>query len=254
VAEELARAAGRLVAHAATRPRPATAKGRANWVTATDRASEALILAGLGQAFPGHAVLAEESRPDTDPTRGYVWVVDPLDGTRNFISGIPLYCVSIALLRDGRPLLGVTYDPNRERCLAGGAGRGVRLDGRPVRASRATRLADAVVVADLGYHERRARLMQRTVGALLPEVQAVRTIGSAALGLAWTAAGAIDLFLHGSLYPWDVAAALALVPAAGGAIADRDGGPARVTSQGVVAGAPAAVREFLTSFGARPWR
>lgn len=162
--------------------------------------------------------------------------------------------MNIALLRDGEALLGVTFDPNRGTCVAGGPGRGVRINGRPTLASRATRLEDAVVVADLGFRAGRARLMQQTLRVLLPEVQAVRTIGSAALALAWTASGHADLCLHAALYPWDVAAALALIPAAGGTIADRDGGPAHIRSQGVVAGAPAVVREYLARFGARPWR
>lgn len=199
-------------------------------------------------------MLAEESRPDTDPAQGYVWVVDPLDGTRNFVSGIPLFCVNLALLRDGEALLGVTYDPNRGLAVAGGPGRGVRAGGRRVAASRVARLEDAVVIADLGFRAARARLMQQTLRVLLPEVQAERTIGSAALALAWTASGHADLCLHAALYPWDVAAALALIPAAGGTIVDRRGGPARIGSEGVVAGAPALVAEYLRRFGARRWR
>jgi len=254
VAEQVAREAGALIREAAKLARPAEEKGRANLVTNTDHASEALIIGRLAEAFPRHAVLSEESRPDTDWTHGYVWVVDPLDGTRNFVSGIPLYCVNIALCLDGEAILGATYDPHRDVCVRGGPGLGVFADGLPVEASRAPDLDSAVVTADLGYFDERARLMLDTVRAMLPEIQAVRVIGSAALGLAWAASGLSDLNMHSSLFPWDIAAGLAMLPAGGGAILDRDGGPARLDSQGIVAGSQAAAAEFFARFGERPWR
>ncbi len=254
VAEELARAAGALILDAAKLERPAENKGRTNLVTKTDHASEALIIAGIEEAFPGHAILSEESRPDTNWEHGYVWVIDPLDGTRNFVSGVPLYCVNIALCLDGEAMLGVTYDPNREVCVTGGPGFGVRANGKPVQASRAPDLASAVITADLGYYDDRARMMLDTVQAMLPEMQAVRIIGSAALGLAWAACGLSDLNMHSLLFPWDIGAGLATLPAGGGVLLDRDGGPARLDSQGIVAGSPPIVAEFFERFSERPWR
>ncbi len=254
VAQQVARDAGALIQDAAKVARPATNKGRANLVTATDRASEELIIGAIGEAFPDHDFLAEETRPDTDWKHGYVWVIDPVDGTRNFVSGVPLYCVNVALFLDGEAVLGVTYDMNRDWCIAGGPGLGVHANEVPVLASTAGDLASSVIVTDLGYIDLRASLMLETVQVMLPEIQAVRIIGSAALGLAWAAAGASDLTMHSLIYPWDIGTALALLPEAGGVIRDRDGGAARLDSEGIVAGSPAVVSEFFERFGGRPWR
>ncbi|MFN8585560.1 MAG: inositol monophosphatase family protein [Dehalococcoidia bacterium] len=254
VAEQLARDAGALIRRAALLERPAEHKGRTNLVTATDHASEALIIEGIESAFPSHAILSEESRPDTSWERGWVWVIDPLDGTRNFVSGIPLYCVNIGLVRDGEPVLGATYDPHRDVCISGGPGLGVHADGRPVRASQAADLAASVVTADLGYYDERATMMLATVQEMIPQIQAVRIIGSAALGLAWAAAGLSDLNLHSLVFPWDIAAGMAMLREGGGVLFDRDGGPVRLDSQGIVAGSSAVAAEFFARFGARPWR
>lgn len=254
VAEAVARNAGALILRAATQERPAEHKGRANLVTATDHASEALIVEGLTSAFPQHAILAEESRPDTNWERGWVWVIDPLDGTRNFVSGIPLYCVNVGLVLDGEGVVGVTYDPNRDVCVSGGPGLGVRANGLAVHASSAADLASSVVTADLGYYDERAALMLATVQEMITEIQAVRIIGSAALGLAWAASGLSDLNVHSLVFPWDIAAGMAMIPEAGGVLRDRDGGPVRLDSQGIVGGSPAVVSEFFERFGTRPWR
>ena len=255
VADRVAREAGALVAAAepGARRRLST-KGRRSWVTESDHASEALILERLADAFPRHSVLSEESRPETDWRRGYVWVVDPLDGTRNFAAGIPLYCVNVALALDGEALLGATYDPARDRCLVGGPGLGLTMNGAPAAASSVPDLASAIVTADLGFDDRRGTLMLELLHQLWPEAQGCRIVGSAALGLAWAAAGLTDVMLHPLLQPWDVAAALAQIPAGGGLILDREGDDATLGSQGVVAGAPAVVREVLERASGRPWR
>lgn len=254
VADRLARDAGALIREAAKVARPATNKGRTDLVTQTDHAAEALIIAGIDEAFPDHDVLSEETRPDTNWEHGYVWVVDPLDGTRNFVSGVPLYCVNIALFLDGEAVVGATYDVHRDVCVAGGPSLGVRANQEPVRASQAADLASAVITADLGHYDRRASMMLDTVQAMLSEIQAVRIIGSAALGLAWAASGLSDLNMHSLVFPWDIGAGLAMLPEGGGVLLDRDGGPARLDSQGIVAGSPAIASEFFTRFGDRPWR
>lgn len=223
-------------------------------VTAADHAAEAVLLSGLRAAFPDHAILSEERHPDTDWRHGWVWAVDPLDGTRNFAAGVPIYAVNVALLHEGTAILGATYDPNRDVCIMGGPDLGLHANGDALPGPRALDLPTAVVSADLGYDDHRAALMLSTLQALWPGMQAIRIPGSAALGLAWTAAGYYDLNLHAMLYPWDVAAGLALVPAAGGVIRDRDGGRATPASEGVVAGSPGAVAEFFARAAARPWR
>ncbi len=243
----LARAAGSLVRDASLGPRSYERKGRIDFVTAADRASEALIVAGLAEAFPGHAVLSEESHADTPWADGDLWVVDPLDGTRNFTAGVPLYCVTLAYVRDGTPLLGVTYDPNRDWCLAGGRGLGLTANGRAVGATAAPDLASSLVVVDLGHDDDRAAATLDRMRGLWPGVQGYRVVGSAALGLAWAAAGLCDLMVHGSVWPWDIAAALAMVPAGGGVLLDADGAPATLASRSVVAGAPQAALDLLAT-------
>lgn len=252
VAIRLAREAGALVREAAERPRPYERKGRNNFVTETDHASEALILDGLARAFPSHALLAEESHPDTPWGEGELWVVDPVDGTRNFTAGVPLYCVTLAYVRDGVPLLGVTYDPNRDWCLAGGPGLGLEANGRPVRGTDAPDLASSIVTVDLGYDDERAAGTLDLMRELWPGVQGYRVVGSAALGLAWAAAGLCDLMVHAWLWPWDIAAALALVPAGGGVILDDTGAPATLGSRSLVAGAPAPASELLARLPGAP--
>lgn len=253
VAERLVREAGALVAGHAGRSPVVLEKGLGDLVTAADHAAEAFVLEGLAAAFPGHARLAEESLPDTDWRSGYVWLLDPIDGTRNFSLGIPLYCVTLGLALDGVPLLGVTYAPALEWCAAGGPGLGLRVNGEPARASQAAGLAAAVAVLDIGYDvERGQRLLEEAI-RIRGEVGGLRLVGSAALSLAWAATGLIDLLVHVKVFPWDLAA-LALIEAGGAVALDRDGGPATFGSEGVVAGAPGAVREFLERVEGRPWR
>ncbi len=246
VAVRLARSAGALVREAAAQPRAYERKGRNNFVTETDHASEARILEGLARAFPQHALLSEESHPDTPWEEGELWAVDPLDGTRNFTAGVPLYCVTLAYVRDGVPQLGVTYDPNRDWCLAGGPGLGLEVNGVPVRGTAASDLASSIVTVDLGYDDELAAGTLDLMRLLWPGVQGYRVVGSAALGLAWAAAGLCDLMVHAWLWPWDIAAALALVPAGGGVILDAGGAPATLGSRALVAGASGPAHELLS--------
>ena len=181
-------------------------------------------------------------------------MVDPLDGTHNFSQGIPYFCVSIALCYGSEPLLGLTFDPVRGEEFLASRGGGLTVNGQPARSSTAPSLKASVLGADLGYDDRRAAQMLGLLQEVWPGVQSVRIPGSAALGLAYAACGRFDLFLHHMLYPWDVAAGIVLVAEGGGAIHDRDGGPIGLHSQGVVAGAPAAVAEFLRAAKGKPWR
>jgi myo-inositol-1(or 4)-monophosphatase len=253
VARACAREAGRVLRAVYERPLTETVKGRGNIVTEADLASERLIAFLLAAEFPGHGLLAEETRADT-PLAGFVWVIDPLDGTRNFASGLPLFCVNVALCLDGEPLLGLTYDPLRREELLAVRGRGLRLDGRTVRASTKPAVRDSVLGMDMGFDDRRGRLMLESIIALWPGMQAVRIIGSAALGIAYAASGRLDLFVHHSLKPWDLAAGILLVREGGGVITDRDGGPATLRSEGVVCGGPAVHADFLRLAAGLAWR
>jgi len=231
-------------------------KGRGNFLTEADLAAERAVLSLLGGEYPQHEVLAEEtagkSPSPSGRGEGWMWVVDPLDGTHNFSRGIPYFAFNIALCYRRQPLLGLTYAPATGEEFFAEKGAGLTVNGEPARASAAERLGDCVLGVDLGYDDARAARLLELVAEVWP-VQSVRVMGSAALGLAYAACGRYDLFLHHFLYPWDVAAGIVLVREGGGAIVDRDGGAVSIASEGVVAGAPA-VEEMLSLARGRPWR
>ncbi len=256
-----AREAGRIAmsafaGRAGGRRQDVRVKGRGNFVTETDLSTERAVLAILQVEYPEHEVLAEETAGEADPSgRGesWMWVVDPLDGTHNFSRGIPYFAFNIALCYRREPLLGLTYAPATGEEFFAQQGAGLTVNGQPARASAAEQLSDCVVGVDLGYDDARAARMLALVAEVWP-VQSVRVMGSAALGLAYAACGRYDLFLHHFLYPWDIAAGIVLVKEAAGAILDRDGGEVSIDSEGVVAGAPGAVKEMLSLARDRPWR
>jgi myo-inositol-1(or 4)-monophosphatase len=244
VARDCAREAGRIALEAFRRPQRVETKGRGNLVSETDFAIERFLHEALAREFPDHRVLSEETATDT-AIDGWVWVVDPLDGTRNFVSGIPFFCINIALCRDGEPLVAVTYDPNHDEAFSAERGRGAWLNDASMRASDAPTVLDSVLGFDLGYDDERGRGVLQLIHALFPGAQSVRIPGSAALGLAYAACGRYDLFVHHYLFPWDIAAGILLVQEAGGVITNHLGGPIDITSQTVIAGAPRAHADFL---------
>ena len=235
VARVCAKEAGALVLRSFRKPQDVSVKGRGNLLTETDLAVERQIHETLRREFPDHGILSEETASETD-TAGWVWVVDPIDGTRNFVSGIPYFSVNIALCHDAEPVVAVTYDPNHDETFSAERNRGFWIDGRAARASDQPGLASSVVSIDLGYDEERGRSLLRLAHGLLPGVQAVRVSGSAALGLAYAACGRYDLFVHRFLYPWDVAAGILLVREAGGTITNDRGEPIAIDSQSAIAG------------------
>ncbi len=250
-AEEVARLcaqeAGRIImAHFGRHERMvAVAKGRGNFVTDADLAAERAVLGLLRDEYPQHAILSEEAANDGSTEEGWLWVVDPLDGTHNFTQGIPYFAFNIALCRDGEPVLGLTYAPATGDVFFAQTGSGLTVNGEPAQASSSPSLKQSVLGMDLGYDDERAARLIAVLGGLWPGVQSVRIMGSAALGLAYAACGRYDLFVHRFLYPWDVAAGIVLAGEGGGLVVDEDGGPPSLRSRGVVSGAPAAVREYL---------
>ncbi len=212
-------------------------KGAVNPVTETDTAAEELILARLRAAFPGHRVLAEESGGDEWRVPGPpVWVIDPLDGTNNFSHGFPHVGVTLALLVEGQPAVGVIYDPLRDETFAATAGGGATLNGRPIHVSGVEQLADAFLATGFPYDRRIApdNNTQR-LDHFLRRSQGVRRAGAACLDLAYVACGRFDGFWEFRLNPWDVGAGILLVREAGGRVTDFDGGPNCVSGEFVVA-------------------
>jgi myo-inositol-1(or 4)-monophosphatase len=253
VARGCAQEAARIVLDGLGKEQEVRAKGRGNLVTAADLASERAIHAILRDEYPDHSILSEETA-STARGEGWMWVVDPLDGTRNYLSGIPIFCINIALCHNEEPLLALTFEPVRGEEFLALRGGGATLNGRPMRASTKESVMASVLAVDMGYDDARAARALSLVGELWPGMQSLRVIGSAALGLAYAACGRFDLFVHHMLYPWDIAAGILLVREAGGAVTDRDGGAIGMRSEGVIAGAPGAHADFLRLASERAWR
>jgi myo-inositol-1(or 4)-monophosphatase len=200
-------------------------KGDVNPVTETDIAVERHIVGRLRAAFPDHRILAEEGGGDAWQAPGPpIWLIDPLDGTNNFAHGFPHVGISLALVVEGEPVVGVIYDPLRDETFAAVAGGGATLNGEPIRVSAVSRLEDAFLATGFPYDrrtapdnntERMARFVRRALG--------VRRAGAATLDLAYVACGRFDGFWEIRLAPWDVAAGILLVREAGGRVTAFDG-------------------------------
>jgi myo-inositol-1(or 4)-monophosphatase len=221
-------------------------KARNDLVSAADRAAEAAILEEIGTRYPGHAVLSEEAGWSGTPDDGPVWIVDPLDGTTNFVHGVPQFAVSVAVSVGGVVELGVVLDPLRGDVFRAARGRGTTWNGRPCRVSGRPGLAGALVATGFPF---RAHALLDAYLAVFRDVflaaKAIRRPGAAALDLAWTAAGLFDGFFEFRLSPWDVAAGSLLVREAGGVVTDMDGGDRAVETGDVVCGGPGVHRELL---------
>lgn len=228
-------------------------KGRANLVTDVDTQVEAQVITTLAAEFPGCGFLAEESEAVASSS-GYTWVIDPLDGTRNYTLGIPFFATVIALARDGEVLMGLTYDPSRREMFQATKGQGAFLNGEPTRVSPKTELEDALLSYDLGYVDEKAARAIEMVLSLWPNIQGTRMMGSAALGLAYAACGRVDMYFHHHLAPWDLAAGLLLVTEGGGVISDKYAVPASLRSESVIACGPELHARFLAATDGLPWR
>ncbi|MGO9195744.1 MAG: inositol monophosphatase family protein [Acidimicrobiales bacterium] len=215
---------------------------RTDLVTEADRASELLILDRLLAERPDDAVLAEEGglRPGTS---GLTWVVDPLDGTINFVYGFPAFAVSIACQAGDERLVGVVFDPLRDETFAAVARRGSTRNGEALKIAAGPPLSEALVATGFGYGAERRRAQARLLQGVLPEVRDIRRAGSAALDLCWLAAGRLDACYEAGLAPWDLAAGALIVTEAGGRVAVLDGLIPDAST--VVAGPPLLQQELV---------
>ncbi|MBX0327279.1 inositol monophosphatase [Oscillochloris sp. ZM17-4] len=232
---DLAHRAGAILRAGQERERSVAFKRRADLVTDIDKASEALIVAAIGERYPGHAILAEEGGAAAGAGE-YQWVIDPLDGTLNYVHGMPIYCVSIGLLCRGELSLGVVYDPTRDELFAAEAGRGAFCNGRRLRVSSAAELGHSMLTTGFPYDRfSRADNNLAEFGRLLMKARDIRRPGAAALDLAYVAAGRSDAHWELGLAPWDTAAGALLVREAGGALSDWRGEPWRPGGDRLVA-------------------
>lgn len=200
-------------------------KGVTDFVTDADLASEAAIRSIVNDRFPDHAFIGEEQPPDqfpADPNQ-ITWIVDPLDGTTNYLHGYPHYAVSVAVARGNRLLAGVIYDPIADQCFAASAGRGAKCNGVTLRVSDTPHIGAALVAVSLPARVQPDSPDLADFVEAAQVCQGVRRSGSAALNLAYVASGALDAFWATHIKPWDVAAGVLLVLEAGGVVTGRDG-------------------------------
>ncbi len=231
IAEEAAREGGAILARMLGRAK-VREKGRADLVTEADFASQEAVRRIVLGAFPGHGFIGEEDQAGGGGTVAgngeYRWILDPLDGTTNYVHGVPHFCVSLALEREGRVLVAAVYNPLGEECYLAEAGGGARLNGRAIHTSQVTELSQSLAAVGLpcvvGPESPDLRLFNEALVAC----QAVRRTGSAALNLCYVAAGRFDVTWNYSTKIWDVAAGALLIEEAGGSIESPYGGPFRV--------------------------
>ena len=223
-------------------------KGRNDFVSQVDREAEARIIQTIRKAFPEHSILAEESghRPGDD----FQWVIDPLDGTTNFLHGFPHFAVSIALKYRDSIEQGVIFDPLRQEMFTATRGGGAQIDDRRIRVSRRQGLKGALLGTGFPFRDLRSlETHLSTLGALIPKTAGVRRAGSAALDLAYVAAGRLDGFWEFGLKEWDLAAGVLMVREAGGLVTDPAGGEDCFERGDVLAAPPRVHAAMLTAIG-----
>jgi len=212
-------------------------KGPGNFVTAADHRAEDVLYRELIRARPGYGFLMEERGAIAGPDKTHRWIVDPLDGTTNFLHGIPLFCISIALERDGEIVCGLVYNPILDELYTAERGQGAFVNNRRLRVANRKTLADSLICTGMPHrgrpgHER----FLLECKALMAATGGLRRTGAAAMDLAWVAAGRFDGFFEHDLKPWDMAGGLLLVREAGGFVSDVDGTQKMFEAGSIVAG------------------
>jgi myo-inositol-1(or 4)-monophosphatase len=224
---EAAKRAGHIIAEHYPMGRNVTQKGFRDLVTETDTAAEAVIIDIIKENFPTHDILSEEAGA-ISREGGYTWVVDPLDGTTNFAHHHPVFAVSIAVAKGGTPIVGVIHDPLRDETFLAQREAGATLNDHPIRTTPNKTLENAMVATDWGHTNEQREQMLAYLRPTLMGCGTVRSMGSAALALAYVAAGRLDAYFQMKLNPWDVAAGTLLVREAGGRCTTLNGTPHRM--------------------------
>ena len=219
-------------------------KGVSDYVSEVDRMAERAIVETLLEAYPDHAILAEEG--GAQGQSDYLWIIDPLDGTTNFLHGFPQFAVSIGLQIKGVLNLAVIYDPTRNELFTATRGNGAHLNDRRLRVSKQTRLQESLIgtgfpYRDFTYLDDYLKMFRE----LLPKTAGLRRPGCASLDLAYVAAGRYDGFWEAGLKPWDIAAGVLLIQEAGGLVTDFDGGENYMATGNVVGGNPKVFSQLL---------
>jgi myo-inositol-1(or 4)-monophosphatase len=217
-----------------------------NLVTEIDKRSEEIIIGIIKQHYPAHDILAEESGLKSSSASEYRWIIDPLDGTTNFTHALPVFCVSIGVERKGKIIAGVIYDPNFDELFTAEKGNGALLNGKRMKVSRTESLNTSLLVTGFPYNitENPDHAVEHFYNFLM-RAQAVRRMGSAAIDMAYVAAGRYDGFWEVALNPWDMAAGTLLIEEAGGTLTDFSGNPLSVYHKQIVASNGKIQKEML---------
>jgi myo-inositol-1(or 4)-monophosphatase len=236
VAWEAANAAGAIIRENWQQPKTIDYKGAIDLVTSVDRECERQIVDVIRRNFPDHSILAEEETDVYGAQNHYRWIIDPLDGTTNFVHSYPQFSVSIALEQNGGVIVGLVYDPIRNECFKAGLGQGATLDGGPIRTSIANELDKSLLATGFPYdHRDFADFYLSYFKAFMIRCQGIRRGGSAALDLCYVACGRLDGFWELKLKPWDIAAGALIVTEAGGKLSDFSGKPFSIRGQETLA-------------------
>ncbi|MCX7395017.1 MAG: inositol monophosphatase family protein [Planctomycetales bacterium] len=222
-------------------------KSRSNLVTEADMAAQKTIHDFLRSRYPQHGFHGEEGLNEVRPDSPYRWIVDPLDGTTNYVHGFPYYAVSIGLQFEGRLVVGAVYDPTRDEMFLAAHGCGATLNRRPLHTSINSELGQSLLVASLPIGTGAEEAAVRRFLKLIPQAQTIQRTGSAALNLAYIAAGRVDGFWSTSLMPWDMAGGVVLVEEAGGKVTCIDGSTFDVEQPNLLATNGTAIHQTLAT-------
>lgn len=221
-------------------------KGPGDFVSAADRKAEAILRESLAKARPGYGFVLEEAGVVEGTDKQHTWHVDPLDGTTNFLHGIPHFCISVGLEREGQMVAGVIYDPAKDELFVAERGKGAYLNNRRLRVSGRIDLPDALIACGAPFIGRpdHPRWL-REAGAVMSQTAGLRRQGAAALDLAYVACGRVDAYWERNLNSWDVAAGIAIVREAGGFVTSADGGDDPIAARSVCCGNEVLQRALL---------
>jgi myo-inositol-1(or 4)-monophosphatase len=221
-------------------------KGPGDFVSAADRKAEQLLRDALEKARPGYGLVMEEGGVVEGTDRSHRWHIDPLDGTTNFLHGVPQFSISVGLEREGQMIAGVVYDPIKDELFIAEKGQGAYLNNRRIRVAARTDMADALVGCGLPHIGRgdHAQFLREAAG-VMARVGGMRRFGSAALDIAYVACGRLDIYWERGLNSWDVAAGLVLLRESGGFVSDADGGSDPVAKRSVACGNETLHRELV---------
>lgn len=251
IAVRAARAAGQTIMRAYTELDrvEVDAKGVNDFVTSVDREAEAAIIYQIRKSYPDHSIVGEENGENRGTNQDYLWIVDPLDGTNNFVNGVPHFAVSIAMQYKGKTEVAVVYDPVRDELFSAVRGKGAKLNDFRLRVNNVNDLGGSLVATGFPFKARQhTETYMKLFGEAFSLSADLRRAGSAALDLAYVAAGRVDAFFELGLKPWDIAAGDLIVREAGGTVTDFSGGHNYLLSGHIVAGAPKATSLLVKRF------